>query len=122
MIRRAADRDLERILQIEELCFSSRWTKEMFLYELHENEFGHLYVLEENQEIAGFIDFWTTFECCQLANIAVHPAYQGRGYSRSLMDFMIAAAEKEQCETIMLEVRPSNVAARGLYDLSLIHI
>ena len=113
MIRRAADRDLERILQIEELCFSSRWTKEMFLYELHENEFGHLYVLEE---IAGFIDFWTTFECCQLANIAVHPAYQGRGYSRSLMDFMIAAAEKEQCETIMLEVRPSNVAARGLYD------
>ena len=113
MIRRAADRDLERILQIEELCFSSRWTKEMFLYELHENEFGHLY---ENQEIAGFIDFWTTFECCQLANIAVHPAYQGRGYSRSLMDFMIAAAEKEQCETIMLEVRPSNVAARGLYD------
>ena len=32
------------------------------------------------------------------------------------MDFMIAAAEKEQCETIMLEVRPSNVAARGLYD------
>ena len=41
MIRKAADRDLERILQIEELCFSSRWTKEMFLYELHENEFGH---------------------------------------------------------------------------------
>ena len=41
MIRKAADRDLERIMQIEEICFSSRWTKEMFLYELHENEFGH---------------------------------------------------------------------------------
>ena len=68
MIRKAADRDLERIMQIEEICFSSRWTKEMFLYELHENEFGHFYVLEENQKIAGFIDFWITFECCQLAN------------------------------------------------------
>ena len=64
MIRKAADRDLERIMQIEEICFSSRWTKEMFLYELHENEFGHFYVLEENQKIAGFIDFWITFECC----------------------------------------------------------
>ena len=50
MIRKAADRDLERIMQIEEICFSSRWTKEMFLYELHENEFGHFYVLEENQK------------------------------------------------------------------------
>ena len=90
MIRKAADRDLERIMQIEEICFSSRWTKEMFLYELHENEFGHFYVLEENQKIAGFIDFWITFECCQLANIAVHPSFQRRGYSRCLMDFMIA--------------------------------
>lgn len=116
MIRKVADRDLERIMQIEEICFSSRWTKEMFLYELHENEFGHFYVLEENQKIAGFIDFWITFECCQLANIAVHPSFQRRGYSRCLMDFMIASAEQEQCETIMLEVRPSNEAARCLYD------
>ena len=105
MIRRAADRDLEHIMQIEEICFSSRWTKEMFLYEL-----------EENQKIAGFIDFWITFECCQLANIAVHPSFQRRGYSRRLMDFMIVSAEQEQCETIMLEVRPSNEAARCLYD------
>ena len=32
------------------------------------------------------------------------------------MDFMIASAEQEQCETIMLEVRPSNEAAHCLYD------
>ena len=36
--------------------------------------------------------------------------------SRRLMDFMIVSAEQEQCETIMLEVRPSNEAARCLYD------
>lgn len=116
MIRKAADRDLEQILEIEEHCFTSRWTKEMFLYELHENAFGHLYVLEEEHEIVGFIDFWTTFECCQLANIAVHPNHQGKGCSRVLMNRMLEVAEKEQCESVMLEVRPSNDAARALYN------
>ena len=35
----------------------------------------NLVVHVENQKIAGFIDFWITFECCQLANIAVHPSF-----------------------------------------------
>ena len=116
MIRRAADRDLEYIMQLVKKHFLCPATAEANLLDLHENEFGHFYVLEENQKIAGFIDFWITFECCQLANIAVHPSFQRRGYSRSLMDFMIVSAEQEQCETIMLEVRPSNEAARCLYD------
>ena len=115
MIRKAEDRDLERILEIENICFTSRWTSEMFLYELHENEFGHMYVLEIADKVAGFIDFWTPFECCQLANIAIHPDYQGKGWSRCLLDVMVETAEQEQCETVMLEVRPSNTAARGLY-------
>lgn len=73
MIRKAVDRDLERIMQIEEICFGSRWAREMFLCELHGNEFGYFYVLEENQKIASFADFWITFECYQLVSIVAHP-------------------------------------------------
>ena len=116
MIREAKSSDLAQLLEIERLCFTSCWTENMFSYEIEENEFGKFYVMEENNKLIGFIDFWITFECCQLANIAVHPSFQRRGYSRSLMDFMIVSAEQEQCETIMLEVRPSNEAARCLYD------
>lgn len=116
MIRKASEKDLTQILNIEELCFTSRWTKEMFLYELQENAFGYMYVLEKDARIVGFIDFWITFECCQLANIAIHPKKQGQGFSRMLMDFMIEKAQQKQCETIMLEVRPSNTVARSLYE------
>lgn len=116
MIRNTLEQDIHAIIEIEKLCFTSQWTYEMFLYELHENEFGHFYVLSEGSCVLGFIDFWITFEVCQLANIAIHPAYQGRGYSKKLMDFMIDVATAQQCETIMLEVRVSNDIAKKLYN------
>ena len=108
--------DIEALLGIEERCFTSRWTEAMFLYEIEENEFGKFYVLEEDGILIGYIDFWITFETCQLANVAVDLPYQGKGYSRKMMDLMIDEANKEGCETIMLEVRPSNTAARKLYE------
>lgn len=108
--------DIEVLLGIEERCFTSRWTEAMFLYEIEENEFGKFYVLEEDGILIGYIDFWITFETCQLANVAVDLPYQRKGYSRKMMDLMIDEANKEGCETIMLEVRPSNTAARKLYE------
>lgn len=108
--------DIEALLGIEERCFTSRWTEAMFLYEIEENEFGKFYVLEEDGILIGYIDFWITFETCQLANVAVDLPYQGKGYSRKMMDLMIDEANKDGCETIMLEVRPSNTAARKLYE------
>lgn len=115
MIRNTVEQDIHAIIEIEKLCFTSQWTYEMFLYELHENEFGHFYVLCDENHVVGFIDFWITFEICQLANIAIHPAYQGRGYSKKLMNIMIKVANAHQCETIMLEVRVSNNTAKKLY-------
>lgn len=108
--------DIEALLGIEERCFTSRWTEAMFFYEIEENEFGKFYVLEEDGILIGYIDFWITFETCQLANVAVDLPYQGKGYSRKMMDLMVDEANKEGCETIMLEVRPSNTAARKLYE------
>ena len=116
MIRLATEQDLDALLAIEDVCFTSKWTKDMFKYEISENEFGKLYVLEDNDELVGYIDFWLTFDCCQLANIAIKPDRQGHGYSKQLMDVMFQDANESECETCMLEVRPSNDKARGLYQ------
>lgn len=115
MIRKMEERDIGAILEIEERCFTSQWTAEMFLYEIRENEFGHFYVICEADKIVGFIDFWITFETCQLANVAIHPDYQRRGYSKLLIDKMIDMANDMKCEKIMLEVRRSNKNAKQLY-------
>ena len=116
MIREAKSSDLAQLLEIERFCFTSCWTENMFSYEIEENEFGKFYVMEENNKLIGFIDFWITFECCQLANIAIDPSYQGQGKSKELMNLMVDQANEAYCDNIMLEVRPSNTKARKLYE------
>ncbi|MGX8833455.1 ribosomal protein S18-alanine N-acetyltransferase [Amedibacillus sp. YH-ame6] len=116
MIRKMTIEDIRAVMDIEEVCFTSRWNEEMFLYEIEENEFGSFFVCEDEGTIVGFIDFWVTFETCQLANLAVHPTYQKKGYAKEMMEQMITLASKAGCETIMLEVRVSNQKARYLYE------
>ena len=116
MIREAKSSDLAQLLEIERLCFTSCWTENMFSYEIEENEFGKFYVMEENNKLIGFIDFWITFDSCQLAKIAVLPSYRGKHYAHLLMDKMIERAQQENCEIISLEVRVSNTAAHKLYE------
>lgn len=115
MLRLMQEIDIPAILEIEMLCFTSSWTRDMFLYELTENEFGNFYVIFDEHTLVGYIDFWITFDVCQLANIAIHPAYQRKGYSKVLMNKMIEVANR-QCATIMLEVRVSNETAKRLYE------
>lgn len=115
IIRQMQDEDMEVILQIEEESFTSHWTRSQMLYELHENDFALLYVIEDDNEILGYIDFWITFDTCQLASIAVLKKARQRGIAKQLMDYMIQVAEEKHCGVISLEVRVSNEAAKALY-------
>ena len=40
------ERDIQAVLEIEELCFTSRWSETMLRYEMSENEFASFYVYE----------------------------------------------------------------------------
>lgn len=116
MIREMKLTDLRRVLEIEQACFDAPWTLSEYEYELIENPFSTLFVYEENDEIIGMYDIWVTFEIAQIANIAVDPNYQGKGYGQKLMDTLIQYCEEKECENITLEVRVSNEAAIALYQ------
>ncbi len=108
--------DLPYVLEIEQRCFpSSPWPESEFLYELHENPFSCLYVMEDNGKIAGYIDYWILYDKAQLANIAVDPAYRGKGYARKMLEFCMKDTFEKGCETLSLEVRKTNEPAKALY-------
>ncbi|MFK5131261.1 ribosomal protein S18-alanine N-acetyltransferase, partial [Glaesserella parasuis] len=50
-----------------------------------------------------------------LFNIAVDPAYQGKGYGKQLLQALIAQLQQKQITTLWLEVRASNTTAQKLY-------
>ncbi len=107
--------DLGDIENIEQQCFSDVYKTEHLLYELEDNPCAKLAVLEIDNEIVGYVDYWITFDSCEVVRIAVAKAHQGKGYAHILLDHMIEQAIEENCETIFLEVRRSNVVAQRLY-------
>jgi len=50
-----------------------------------------------------------------LLNLGIAPGWQGRGLGRRFLHQLIDRARDYHAETLLLEVRPSNVAARQLY-------
>lgn len=108
--------DLMVIETIEQACFSDPYRMEQYEYEINDNPVAHLYVYEKAGEIIGFIDFWITFEACQLCKLAVVKKERGKGIASEMIDFMVDIAIEEDCEAIFLEVRKSNEIAQKLYE------
>ena len=73
------------------------------------------YVLEENNMILGFLDFWITFDSATIAQIAIRKTYQGRHLANLLMQEMIDDCFAKKVANIALEVRVSNLKAISLY-------
>ncbi|MBR3839674.1 MAG: ribosomal protein S18-alanine N-acetyltransferase [Erysipelotrichales bacterium] len=107
--------DLERILELEKENFATPWHKEHFEYELEENPFSKLFVVELDKKIIAYYGIWVTFEECQITTIAVDEEYKGKGYGNKMMEHLIHVAKEEFCERISLEVRVSNERAQNLY-------
>ena len=78
-LREMSIEDLEIITNIDSLCFPVAWSKQDYQNELLDNEYAQLYVLENDDQIIGYIDFWITFDTCQLTKIAVLPSHRGKG-------------------------------------------
>ena len=49
-------------------------------------------------------------------NLCVAPSVQKQGYGRKMMQHLINEARRQQADMLLLEVRPSNEIAIGLYD------
>ena len=116
MIRKMRHSDLKQVLEIEERSFKEPWTLKQYDYELHDNPYATLWVMEKDGTIIGYYDLWIIFENAELANIAVDTIYRNQGYGQQLMDHLQQQAINRGCENISLEVRVSNEAAIRLYE------
>ncbi len=114
-VRFAEIKDIPSILVIENECFIKPWAEKDFLYELKDNPVSSVYVLEDGNEIIGFLDFWITFDSATIAQIAIKKAYQGRHLAHLLMQEMIDDCFAKKVNSITLEVRVNNIKAINMY-------
>jgi ribosomal-protein-alanine N-acetyltransferase len=106
---------LQEILEIEQLSFQSPWSVNALRSEI-ENPISHLWALTMGKVTSGYICFWMFDMEIQLMSMAVHPHDRGKGLGHYLLKEMIEAGISKGMRQIWLEVRPSNVVAKGLYQ------
>ena len=107
--------DLEEIVKIEKEIYKTPWTMNQYKYELEENEFSYLFVLENDGVIIGYYGFWVMFENVDITKVSIRKEFQGMKLSNILMQDCVNRVEGLGCERINLEVRVDNVRAINLY-------
>jgi len=112
------DTDLGEVLAIERTSFASPWTRQSFLFDLHDNPFARSIIARpsEGGAIVGYGCTWHVHEELRINNIAVHPDWRGRAIGRALLRRMLDVGREAGCRIALLEVRPSNASARALYE------
>ena len=115
-IRKMKVDDLDEVTYLEQILFSSPWTKEDFIYEINTNPFGHYVVIENEKQIVGYLGMWLMGDQSQITTIGVNQEMQGQGYGSQLMQYAIDLTCQRKYHNINLEVRVSNMGAIHLYE------
>jgi ribosomal-protein-alanine N-acetyltransferase len=105
--------DLPRVMRIEKDIYPFPWTQGNFADSIQAGYRCWLYM--EGESMAGYAVVMLGAGEAHLLNLSVSKDCQGRGVGRSLLGDLIQAARNEGAQTMLLEVRPSNLAGRALY-------
>lgn len=114
VIRSMQREDLPSAAGLEERCFTVPWSEKL-LEKCLESPLDQVWVLEDGGEIAGYCNLRIIAGEGELMRIAVHPAKRGRGYARELMEELEKHASENGAQSLLLEVRASNLPAICLY-------
>lgn len=110
--------DLAAVLEIETLSFPNPWSPMTFIGEMANPPISIpcVIVFVPEDRVIGYIILWHILDEVQISNFAVHPDFRRKGLGESVLFYVLEMLKKEGVERIFLEVRPSNVAARALYE------
>jgi ribosomal-protein-alanine N-acetyltransferase len=72
----------------------------------------------EESQLVGVAGSWLLAGALHVMTLAIDPAWQQLGLGKWLLQALLAAGLEQGAKTATLEVRPSNGAARAVYDQS----
>ena len=124
-IRRAQQRDIAQITNIERNCFPKPWDASTFLTILVRRgmriqDFGFVFmnVINDEEKIEGYIVWSENLEQQEgrILNIAIKPEQRGKGLGKKLLSVTLDSMRENGITSCALEVRVSNQAARLFYE------
>ncbi|NLJ29890.1 MAG: ribosomal protein S18-alanine N-acetyltransferase [Deltaproteobacteria bacterium] len=138
-LTRLHEEELPQILAIERESHLEPWSGESFLEELG-HSFSQILVAQVREpddgrkarqaregsvqaprgnlsfRMAGYICFWCVADEIQILNVTVDKKWRRRGIARRLLHHVLELARESSAQSIVLELRKSNLPARMLYE------
>ena len=115
-IRTIGKCDLGAIAEIEKLCFFDPWSEKSLELLLRDGNFG--ITAEEDGKVVAYVGVISAPPEGEITNVATHPDFRRRGIGAELLEFLKEEAKERGIDSLYLEVRRSNNAARSLYEKS----
>ncbi|MGD0824082.1 MAG: ribosomal protein S18-alanine N-acetyltransferase [Terriglobales bacterium] len=113
-IRIAEFNDLGAILALErQTTGAAHWTAEQYKQLMGS---GIVLVAGEADRLCGFISAQAVVGEWEIENVVVAAQWRRRGIGSELIKALMKRARNQAATAILLEVRESNLAARGLYE------
>ncbi|MBO5945706.1 MAG: ribosomal protein S18-alanine N-acetyltransferase [Clostridia bacterium] len=113
-IRKAVPADAPDIAEAEALIFPDPWS-ERDISDLISTEGGMCYVAREGEVLIAYLVGRVIIPEGEIYRIATIPEKRGRGIAYRLLDYGYKTERGHGLETLFLEVRTRNLAARSLY-------
>ena len=106
--------DVDEVLALEMSVYPHPWTRGNFIDSLSSGY--HSWVLrDESDTLVGYFLVMGVVDEAHLLNVAVAAGHQRQGLGRYLLDKIAACARGLSMDSILLEVRPSNLRALAVY-------
>ena len=112
--RRMTLDDIEAVMQVEQDIYEFPWTDKIFSDCIRVGY--HCWMALQQQEVVGHAVISVTTGESHMLNLSIARLYQRRGFGKQFIEFLIEQAQEKQAQTMLLEVRPSNIAAISCYN------
>lgn len=112
--RHAGQEDLSVLTEIEKSCFHDPWSWEMLETELQMPN-SHYMLMLQDDAVVGYYSIMHILDEVHILNVAVLPAYRGRGLGHQMMRHLLDNLPPAT-QGVTLEVRVGNAVARHLYE------
>ena len=106
---------LDEVAELERLCFSVPWSRNMLAEELENALSAMLVALDDQGHVAGYAGLQVILDEGYITNVAVRPDCRRQGVAGQILQVFLDFAQAQNLAFLTLEVRASNQAAILLY-------
>ena len=106
---------LDEVAELERICFSTPWSRNMLAEELDNMLSAFLVALDDSDRVVGYAGVQVVLDEGYITNIAVRPECRRQGVAAKLLQVFLDFAKANKLSFLTLEVRASNYDAIALY-------